>query len=284
MDEYDRYFYDLNGYIVVERALSPEQVEALNEAIDHNRDRIGEVSPENSLDGRSPEHGGRSAEGLKGTHGRGNIGGYLFWERPWCEPFREIIAPPRIMRMMLTIIGPRFRFEGTGGICMTKGAEGFMLHGGGTPELEIMREQFFHRFQFGRMSSGLISVSYALTDEGEEDGGFVCIPGSHKANFLCPQDVRRLERDLGIVNKIPLKAGDAVIFTEALTHGTVPWKADYERRLLRYLYAPALHVRPKPQFADIAGELDELQKLMVLEHDWREDVEATIAAAEKGAT
>ena len=75
-----------------------------------------------------------------------------------------------------------------------------------------------------------------------------------------------------------------MIFTEALTHGTVPWKADYERRLLRYLYAPALHVRPKPQFADIAGELDELQKLMVLEHDWREDVEATIAAAEKGAT
>ena len=51
MDEHDRYFYDLNGYIVVERALSPEQVEALNEAIDHNRDRIGEVSPENSLDG-----------------------------------------------------------------------------------------------------------------------------------------------------------------------------------------------------------------------------------------
>ena len=138
-----------------------------------------------------------------------------------------------------------------------------MLHGGGTPEQEHMREVFYHRFEFGRMYNGLMSVSFTLTDQGPEDGGFVCIPGSHKANYLCPREVRRLEVDLGCVKHLPLKAGDAVIFTEALTHGTVPWKADFERRLLRYLYAPALHTGSAGDFEKIDAELTPLQRVVV---------------------
>ena len=48
---------------------------------------------------------------------------------------------------MLAIIGPRFRVAGTAGLSMTKGSEGFILHGGGTPELEHMCEVFFHRLK-----------------------------------------------------------------------------------------------------------------------------------------
>ena len=33
-------------------------------------------------------------------------------------------------------------------------------------------------------------------------------------------------------------AGSAVIFIEALTHGTLPWTADHERRALLYRYTP----------------------------------------------
>ena len=40
MDIYEKYFFDVNGYLVVEDILSADQVAALNEAIDHNRDRI----------------------------------------------------------------------------------------------------------------------------------------------------------------------------------------------------------------------------------------------------
>ena len=112
--------------------------------------------------------------------------------------------------------------------------------------------------------NGLMSVSYTLTDVGPDDGGFVCIPGSHKANYLCPLEVRRLEVDLDCVKHIPMKAGDAVIFTEALTHGTVPWKADVERRLLRYLYSPAIHAQGySTQFAEIEKELTPLQRAVV---------------------
>ena len=39
MDTHEKYFFDVNGYLVVEAILTPEQVAALNEAIDHNPDK-----------------------------------------------------------------------------------------------------------------------------------------------------------------------------------------------------------------------------------------------------
>eukprot|EP01047_Picozoa_sp_COSAG01_P033582 COSAG01_NODE_2477_length_7615_cov_7.259609_8_plen_52_part_00 len=33
---------------------------------------------------------------------------------------------------------------------------------------------------------------------------------------------------------VPAKAGDCIIFTEALTHGTMPWRAHTDRRTLFY--------------------------------------------------
>ena len=38
---------------------------------------------------------------------------------------------------------------------------------------------------------------------------------------------------------ITCRAGDAVIFTEAVTHGTLPWRSERERRSLLYRYTAA---------------------------------------------
>jgi hypothetical protein len=35
-----------------------------------------------------------------------------------------------------------------------------------------------------------------------------------------------------------MRAGDVLIFTEALTHGARPWTAPYQRRTLLFKYAP----------------------------------------------
>ena len=255
----------------------------MNQAIDQHRDQIHIRTPEQALDGSLEEQGGRASAALKGTHGRGDFGGFLFWDQPWCQPFLDVITMPFVVRAMLAIIGPRFRLAGTTGLSMTKGSEGFILHGGGTPELEHMREIFYHRFENGWMHNGLVSVSYTLSDVGPEDGGFVCIPGSHKANYLCPLEVRRLEVDLGCVKHIPMKAGDAVIFTEALTHGTQPWKANFERRLLRYLYAPAIHAHDSAgQFSEIEDQLSPLQRAIVQApyHPGNDDI-ATLLEADQ---
>ena len=59
-----------------------------------------------------------------------------------------------------------------------------------------------------------------------------------------------------------MKAGDAVIFTEALTHGTLPWTAAHERRLLRYLYSPTSHLHTYNQEWENI-ELSDLERALV---------------------
>jgi ectoine hydroxylase-related dioxygenase (phytanoyl-CoA dioxygenase family) len=50
--------------------------------------------------------------------------------------------------------------------------------------------------------------------------------------------VRSFDRVPHYVTQPPVEAGDALIFTEALIHGTMPWSADHERRALLYKYSP----------------------------------------------
>ena len=37
-----------------------------------------------------------------------------------------------------------------------------------------------------RIRTGMIVVAFALQENAEEDGGFACIPGSHKSDFAVP--------------------------------------------------------------------------------------------------
>ena len=74
------------------------------------------------------------------------------------------------------------------------------------------------------MWNGLMAVCYQLSDVSPGEGGYACIPGSHRANYSCPDDVRRLETHSEWFKNLPMKAGSALVFTEALTHGTLPWK------------------------------------------------------------
>ena len=231
MDAYEKYFFDINGYVVVEDMLTAAEVTALNEAIDHNPDQIQLREGEQLLSGAAKQHGGRAAPNLKGTHGRGDIMNILNWPKPWCQPFRDLLSHPRALRYMLELIGDGFRYGNANGISMTAGAEGFLFHGGGSP-----RSSYFYNFQDGRMWNGLMAVCYQLSDVNPGEGGYACIPGSHRANYPCPEDVRRLEAHPEWFKHLPLKAGSALVFTEALTHGTLPWKGSHERRTLLYRY------------------------------------------------
>ena len=41
----------------------------------------------------------------------------------------------------------------------------------------------------GRIFCGMLTVIWLVNDVGEGDGGFWCIPGSHKADFPVPSGV-----------------------------------------------------------------------------------------------
>ena len=83
-----------------------------------------------------------------------------------------------------------------------------------------------------------------------------------------PRDVARFEREFppgrtGFVQPT-MAAGDVLIFTEALIHGTTAWTADHERRTLLYKYSPPHSTWTKRLYdpADFPEATDRQRRLM----------------------
>ena len=82
-------------------------------------------------------------------------------------------------------------------------------------------------------------VAIELFDTHPNPGGFCRVPGAHKDHLQVPEAWCDLSKGIHTcVKRIPANAGDAIIFTEALTHGTLPWEVDATRQTLFYKYSP----------------------------------------------
>jgi ectoine hydroxylase-related dioxygenase (phytanoyl-CoA dioxygenase family) len=210
MNDAEKYLFDLRGYLVVEGVLAPDEVAALNATL--NEKLAESVAPD------------------KTTH---RFGGLL----DWAPEFRALIAHPRIAPCLYTLVGEKCRLDHDylDIIRSGLGPIGATLHGGGTPHDPSQS----YRVIDGRMYNGLVVVVYALKDVNPGDGGFACVPGSHKANFRLPAEWAPMDEHLAAcVTPVLCRAGDAIIFTEAMTHGTLPWHGKDERRSIFYKYSP----------------------------------------------
>lgn len=216
MTEEERYLFDLHGYLVVPDALTTEHLADLNALLETH------MSAEVDADAR--------------THRFGRL-------LNWGESFRALVNNPRITPYLEELLGERFRLDHDysdiirPGIAQ-KGPIGTTLHGGGTP----FDPSQYYQFRDGRMYNGLTVVAYNLRDVNPGDGGFACVPGSHKSNCRFPNDWRDLdaweERPQSLVKAVTGRAGTAILFTEALTHGTLPWNGVGERRTVFLKYCP----------------------------------------------
>ena len=215
----EKYLFDLLGFVIVRGVLSKEQLETANAAIDAMELT---ASPEYFADSVALKGDNRSTR-------LGNSENLLELSKPYCEPFREMLAHPKTVPHLNTILGEGWRLDhGPGLIAMDTGCSGGMLHG------SFDNAPYFYRE--GKIFTGLCVIEYLLADEGPGDGGISVVPGSHKANLTCPEKMRKWEQYQEYVTEINAKAGDAVIFSEACTHGTLPWKADHQRRAILYKY------------------------------------------------
>lgn len=209
MNPEELYLFDLQGYVVIQNALTAEQLDVLNACVD--------------------EHIARECHPDMRTH---RFGGLLRWHKV----FRDLLDNPAVLPYLETTLGSRFRLDHVyvDVIRSGKGPIGTMLHGGGTP----FDPAQYYTFRNGRMYNGLTVIAYNLKTVNPGDGGFGCIPGSHKSNFPFPNAWRDLETPHPRTDFVTGPAGSAVLFTEALTHGTLPWRGADERRTLFYKYSP----------------------------------------------
>jgi len=112
---------------------------------------------------------------------------------------------------------------------------GFVFHHG-YAELLPYSEYIFDQ---GTFRCASIKISYALSDVGVEDGCFAVIPGSHKSNFQNPLVGQIPDPNHPLVQPISTQKGDAILFSEDLSHGALENRGGKVRRTLFYSYAPA---------------------------------------------
>jgi len=220
-----RYLFDTMGYIVIPELLSTEQVEALRTTLQGSTEQFPPV-PQTE--------------------------GPLHWDKIW----RDLLDLPNLSPILEELVGnppllaarrarasegsndrqplPTFRLDHINvHTHIEQGFKGGKLHGGWNSVTGL------YRYHDGVMYNGLTTVSFELYDTHPNDGGFACIPGSHKANIDVPEDW--IDMSQGVhecVARVAAKPGDGIIFSEAMTHGTLPWTSDARRETVFYKFAP----------------------------------------------
>ena len=218
LSDEQRFLFDTLGYIIVHDLLSAKQVEALQSTL--------HIPDENSTTVVQDE-------------------GPLHWGKIW----RDILDLPNLSPILEDLIGnpmlrearrvremkdlPTYRLDHINVHTHVKnGYEGRPLHGG----LPVAGSFKYHD---GIFYNGLTVVSFELFDTGSNHGGFACIPGTHKANVALPEGWADMSQSVhDCIARIAAKPGDAIIFTEALIHGSLPWNVDAPRRTVFYKFSP----------------------------------------------
>lgn len=221
MTNEQRYLFDNAGYIVIPDVLTSDQVDQLRATL---RESTEQFPPVPQTEG--PLHWGRIWRDL------------LDW--PSLSPIlEEMIGNPPLLAGRRSRCDnadplPTFRLDHINvHTHVGKGFKGGMLHGGWNSV------SGFFRYDNGVFYNGLTTVSLELYDTAPNNGGFACIPGSHKGNVSLPDGWADLSQGVeACVSRVAAKPGDAIIFTEALTHGTLPWTTDKQRTTIFYKFSP----------------------------------------------
>ena len=234
----DKFLFDLNGFIQLKGALSPAEVQAMNDAIDANESKAV-VRSDPKLKNATPGSG-MSAEGS-----RTDIGGMMSWTGDHGKIFRSMLCHENIQPYLNEFLGKGYRLDHAP-LVLANGpnSEGFHLHGGPNdaeggfnPELQYQSDRS------GSIWTSLLGVSIALVDSEPGEGGFCALKGSHKSNFPLPVDFRHGDSDAfhEHISQPVTKAGDVILFSEATIHGALPWRphdGKKQRRLALYRFGP----------------------------------------------
>ena len=208
----DRYYFDLNGFVVIPDVLDRETVARLNEVVERHLAVLERPHPEKRL---------------------GGFGSML----PVAAEFRALIDHEPLIPYLTEWLGPNYRLDHDYAMVIRPGSSekgATHIHGGHTP----YNASRIYSCINGAIHSTETAVSYALTDVRPGDGGMGVIPGSHKANFPLPWAADPGPYSDTNLRQVPIRAGSAVIFTESLTHCSLPWRSDQVRRTLFYKYTP----------------------------------------------
>jgi len=235
--ELERYLFDLNGYIILRGALSPKEVAACNRSLDEMQD-----STPGQWHGRVHGHnftGSHEGLNLQQIYEGGPAWEALIDHPSWIDKVIHFLGTDQ--ETFDRLHGPCFIDENFASIRGPGQAIG--MHSGG--QERTTRCQF--RYHDGRFHCGQINILMGLNDIGPGDGATMVIPGSHKSNVMHPEyGTARMADGLaksgdgmtGAV-EVHLGAGDAILFVDAIMHGSAARVNEGQRRIAVYRYGPS---------------------------------------------
>ena len=214
MTEEQKYLFDLQGFIVLKDVIPQSVIETSNKVLDGFED----MNPE--------EYPSPLCLGTEKTEKELYISNIL----EASSVFTPLIDIPEVLDVIAGVTSGPYRLNHTYTIYRWGGGyTGLHMHG--TP---IIPKCQYH-CRNGEIVSTLTKAVFPMLDCDVEDGCFAVIPGAHKSNFQRPWGSHPTENP--VLAPIPAKAGDAIIFTEALTHGSMINVSNRPRRTLYYCYS-----------------------------------------------
>ena len=270
-ERHNDYLFDLRGYLLLENAISGADLAELNAWVDAHWDYV-----ERPQEGAGEEARSRWIGHVE-THSYGIDDGVNFQNIVEAGPvFERLIDHPAWIDLAKKYINPVNRVSIHENLLNVRGRGGHLyIHCGGHAPLSYLT---FRQHNTGEWMVGQINVLMALEDIGPGDGPTVLVPGSHKTTEVHP---RLMEDGKGIVSagsgteaagtalgmkEMHLKAGDALFFTDAITHGSAERTNDGYRRAVIYRYS-ARHLRARFNYDMSDGLRSRLtsQRLALLE-------------------
>ena len=227
------YLFDVRGYRILKGALSAEQLDAMNAFVDAHPARdlepgqwIGNVE--------THTYGAEDGVNFQNIMEAGGVFTDLIDHAAWLDQVSRYIVTTQ---HQLSIDENFLNVRSAGGF--------IPIHSGGA--MSRLTNNF--RNQAGRWGVGQINILMALNDVHHGDGCTTIVPGSHKACDDHPAEHagegaawnRNISGAEAVgMCEVHLDAGDALMFTDAICHGSVPRTNDGERRVCIYRYAPHL--------------------------------------------
>ncbi|MBK5305472.1 MAG: phytanoyl-CoA dioxygenase family protein [Frankiaceae bacterium] len=241
-----RYIFDVQGYLVLPGVLDLQQVARLRALLETR-------ATDPRFGGHFPPRDDGSVEALD----------FVGWD----AELAALLDNDRVTAVLGELLGTGYRLDHYYGMRQPRGTGLLALHGGGHG-----MDETFYACKGGQIRTGLTVVSWALSDTPAAGGGFACVPGSHKANFSLPEfadaffagEIVALPEAPDLVREVPVKAGDVLVFTEALAHAATTWQGEDARWALLFKYCPgwASWARHRPPSSATLTELTERQRLL----------------------
>lgn len=215
----ERFFFDNNGYLVLERLLTEDHVAALLETLDRVIARRREC-----------EENGVKQTGMTRVNGKNTRIFYILDDDPL---LLDMLDLPAIMPYVTGLLNEKPHHHASDAIVeharQTQG-RGMGWHIDG-------HDNGYRNFR--EMGAPIpllqLKVGYYLTDMTEPGRGNLCVvPGSHKtAHDPDKDDLKRTDLFPGAM-QVCAPAGTAILFHNALWHSSGPWTQDDGARIMLY--------------------------------------------------